>query len=108
MQTSLPQRAFSHSNRILKRARGHPRQWPAAVMPVVPPPAFPVASVQPLPSGWSAPMGASPTLPFRVRCGLQALAANGSILLWARALRAGWKIPLQFSHSLLSSPPCLH
>jgi hypothetical protein len=67
MQTALPQRALSHSLRVLKRARGHPRQWPPAPAPAVPAPTFPVASVQPLPSGWAPPLGPAPGLPFRVR-----------------------------------------
>ena len=67
MQTSFPQRAFAHSKRVLKRARGHPREWPPAIMPVVLPPQHPVVSVPTLPSGWSPPLGSSPDLPFRVR-----------------------------------------
>ena len=67
MQTTLPQRAFAHSLRTLKRARGHPRQWPPAVMPDVPPPALAVAPVLPLSSGWAPPQGPSLSLPFRVR-----------------------------------------
>jgi hypothetical protein len=65
--TFVQQRAMSYSKRVLKRARGHPREWPAAVMPVVPPPSFPVAAVQPLASGWAPPLSSSSSLPFQVR-----------------------------------------
>ena len=67
MQAHPLVRFFSHSNRMLKRARGHPRQWPPAELPDVPAPTYPLTSVAPMPSGWAPPAGASPELPFRVR-----------------------------------------
>ena len=86
MQTSLPQRAFAHSLRTLKRARGHPRQWAPAVMPDVPLPDFAVAPVLPLPSGWAPPQGPSLALPFRVRVGARTRSAWG----YAPAPLAPW------------------
>jgi len=94
MQTSLPQRAFAHSLRTLKRARGHPRQWAPAVMPDVPLPDFPVAPVLPLPSGWAPPQGPSQGLPFRVR--------------WARARAraARGRCPAPLARLPLASTTC--
>ena len=67
---------LAHSQRQLRRARGHPRTWPAAPDVAVPAPAFapPLASVAPplleraLPSGWAPPLPAAATadLPFHV------------------------------------------
>lgn len=93
MQTTLPQRAFAHSLRTLKRARGHPRQWAPAVMPDVPLPDFPVAPVLPLPSGWAPPQGPSLGLPFRVR--------------WARAWRCPAPLASTIFYSLSPPPPLL-
>lgn len=68
-----------HSQRTLKRMRGHPRVWPEATaddVPAVEPPVYPVQPVSPLPSGWAPPSGnVPPGLPFRVRA---AAAAGGA------------------------------
>ena len=60
------------SQRQLKRARGHPRQWPEVPPPPeVAPPTWPVEPVTPMPSGWIAPTGRVPAdLPFKVRARL--------------------------------------
>ena len=109
MQTTLsqPQRAFAHSLRTLKRARGHPRQWPPAVMPDVPPPALAVAPVLPLSSGWAPPQGPSLSLPFRVR-------GQGAGAVWrargAHATAVARELSPRFffgSLTLSPPPPCL-
>lgn len=77
---------MSYSKRILKRMRGHPREWgpqehakAAANLADLAPSQLPVRSVQPLPSGWSPPLGASPTLPFRVRAMAMLLAGCSGV-----------------------------
>jgi large subunit ribosomal protein L49 len=67
---------LAHSQRQLRRARGHPRTWPAAPDVAVPAPALappPAAAAAPLlaralPSGWAPPLPAAATaaLPFHV------------------------------------------
>jgi hypothetical protein len=57
-----------HSKRVLRRFRGHPRTWlPAQPEAPLEASTLPLRVVEPLPSGWSPPLGAQPGVPFSVR-----------------------------------------
>jgi hypothetical protein len=90
-----------HSQRTLKRMRGHPRVWPEVTaddVPAVEPPVYPVQPVSPLPSGWAPPTGnVPPGLPFRVRV------AAGSARARPAGLLQGRRVWPRASQSVLSA-----